>query len=426
VPEQAGLPARKAALAIVSGVLRSKQPLDMQLDVLRGLEARDARFARALASQTLRHLGILEAVIRDFVPKPPAAHKAGPTNEILLLGACELLILDVAPHAAVDAANFLAGGNGDSMHFKPLINAVLRRVAREGEAMVAELDLARLSVPDWLWQRWTQSYGEAVSRRTAIAQQMPPPLDIVLKNGESVYPESEPLFGAVRRIRDAGGIERLDGFAEGDWWVQDVAATLPARLFGNVEGRRVIDLCAAPGGKTMQLAAAGANVTAVDKDGARLERVRENLARTRLSAQLHLGDAREVKMLAPLVLIDAPCTATGTIRRHPDLPWIKGAADVTMAVNKAYEILENGAELVAADGMLVFTVCSLEREEGPEQIAAFLDSHPEFSRVPVTPEEVYGHHEWITEAGDLRTMPFHLAERGGMDGFYAARLHRGR
>ena len=424
MPEQAGLPARRTALAILSAVLRNKRPLDTQLDPLQALEPRDAGFARALVSQTLRHLGILEAVIREFVPKPPPPHKVGPTNEILLLGACELLILEVPPHAAVDAANFLAGVDNHSVHFKPLINAVLRRVSVEGEAVVAELDLERLSLPEWLWERWTQSYGEAVARQIAAAQQMPPPLDIVLKKGAEAFPQSDPLLGPVRRIRDANAISGMEGFAEGEWWVQDVAATLPVKLFGKVEGRRVIDLCAAPGGKTMQLAAAGANVQAVDSDPKRLERVRENLARTHLTAQLMLADAREVKLLAPMVLVDAPCTATGTIRRHPDLPWIKGAADVTMAVSKSYEILECAAEMVASDGILIFTVCSLEREEGPEQVTAFLNSHPEFSRVPIMPEEVYGHGEWVTEAGDLRTMPFHLAEWGGMDGFYAVRLHR--
>jgi 16S rRNA (cytosine967-C5)-methyltransferase len=302
---------------------------------------------------------------------------------------------------------------------------VLRRIARDGETVLADLDLARLSLPDWLWHRWKGHYGEETARAVAQAQQMPPPLDIVLKNGGDAYPQSAPLFGAVRRLeRIVHRVDELDGFDEGAWWVQDAAATLPVSLLGDVEGRRVIDLCAAPGGKTLQLAALGAQVIAVDADAGRLERVRQNLARTHLSAQLVLGDARDMKVRAPAVLIDAPCTATGTIRRHPDLPWIKDAADVTMAAAKAYEILERGAEMVAPDGVLVFAVCSLEPEEGEEQIAAFLAAHPDFVRLPLAPGEVFGHGEWITPQGDLRTLPCHLAQQGGMDGFYAARLGR--
>ncbi len=188
--------------------------------------------------------------------------------------------------------------------------------------------------------------------------------------------------------------------------------------------KSVIDLCAAPGGKTMQLAAAGAQVTAVEIDATRAARIGENLARTRLNTEIVVSDARDFTGKAPLVLIDAPCTATGTIRRHPDLPWIKGAADVTVSAAAGYEILEAGAAMVEPGGLLVFAVCSLEREEGEEQIAAFLDAHPEFSRAPITAEELFGHGEWITPDGDLRTLPCHLPDKGGMDGFYAARLKR--
>jgi 16S rRNA (cytosine967-C5)-methyltransferase len=232
------------------------------------------------------------------------------------------------------------------------------------------------------------------------------------------------LFGAVRRLETSSRVEDLPGFSDGSWWVQDAAASLPATLLGDVRGRKVIDLCAAPGGKTLQLAARGANVIAVDAEAARLERVGENLSRTGLTADLIACDARDVHLCAPFVLIDAPCTATGTIRRHPDLPWIKGAADVTASAARAYEILESGAAMVDPGGLLVFAVCSLEREEGEEQIAAFLESHDDFARVPLTAEDVFGHSEWITPESDLRTLPSHLAGQGGMDGFYAARLRR--
>jgi 16S rRNA (cytosine967-C5)-methyltransferase len=417
-----GLPARRAALAIVSGVLRRRRALDSQLDDLKTLAPRDAGFARALASQTLRHMSLADAVLREFMEKPLQPHKAGAAHEILLLGACELLILKVAPHAAVDAANQLAAKDSKAVHFKPLINAVLRRTAREGEGILAKLDTARLCTPDWLWTRWTAQFGEATARAIAEAHLREAPVDIVTKPGDA--PDSESLFGNVRRLTAEGRIEELPGFAEGNWWVQDAAAALPALLLGDVTGKKVIDLCAAPGGKTMQLAARGAEVTAVEIDATRADRIRENLARTKLHAEIVQGDVRDYDGKAPLVLIDAPCTATGTIRRHPDLPWIKGAADVTVSAAAAYEILEAGAAMVEPGGTLVFAVCSLEREEGEEQIAVLLDAHPEFARAPVTPEELFGHSEWITADGDLRTLPCHMSDKGGMDGFYAARLRR--
>jgi len=418
----AGLPARRAALAMISSVLRQRRALDFQLEQLKSLAPRDAGFARALASQTLRHLGALDAVLRKFLQKPLAPHKAGAASEILLLGACELLILKVAPHAAVDAANQLAAKDSKAVHFKPLINAVLRRVSREGEAALSGLDRERLSTPDWLWQRWAAQYGKDTARAIAGAHLKEAPLDIVVK--ASAYPDSESLFGQVRRLSAEGRIEDLSGFAEGNWWVQDAAATLPALLLGDVAGKRVLDLCAAPGGKTMQLAARGAKVTAVEIDPARAARIRENLARTKLSAEIIESDVRDVTATAPLVLLDAPCTATGTIRRHPDLPWIKGAADVTVSAVAAYEILESAAARVEPGGTLVFAVCSLEREEGEEQIAAFLAAHPEFARAPISADELFGHSEWITPDGDLHTLPCHLPNKGGMDGFYAARMKR--
>jgi 16S rRNA (cytosine967-C5)-methyltransferase len=367
---------------------------------------------------------MLDAVIRHFVPKPLAPHKAGPATEILLLGACELLVLKVAAHAAVDAANNLAGADSKAVHFKSLINAVLRRIAREGESVRSGRDNPRLNTPDWLWTRWSAQYGSDVARAIAEAHAREAPLDITLKNDGVAQPESRSLFGSSRRVTAESRVEELPGFTEGGWWVQDAAATLPALLLGNVAGKKVIDLCAAPGGKTLQLAACGAEVTAIEIDPARAARIRENLARTGLSANVIESDVHDFKGAAPLVLLDAPCTATGTIRRHPDLPWIKGAADVTAQAALSYDLLESAAAMVEPDGLLVFAVCSLEREEGEEQVAAFLGGHPEFQRVPVTAADVFDHSEWITADGDLRTLPCHLSELGGMDGFYAARLRR--
>lgn len=421
-----GLPARAAAGAVLSDVLRKRRPLDAALDALPGLPPRDAGFARVIASETLRRLGQIEDLIRRFVPKAPPPHKAGPTLEILYAGACELLFLDVPPHAAVDAANRLAQADPKAVHFKALINAVLRRVSREGTAIVAAQDAARLNTPDWLWQRWVAAYGEETARAIADAHRRQPPTDIVLKAPGLAAPKGEALFGNVLRLSEGGRIDGLEGFSAGHWWVQDAAASLPMHLFGDVHGREVIDLCAAPGGKTLQLAAAGANVTAVERDASRLARVAENLARTGLEATLIESDLRDFRpdRPAPFVLLDAPCTATGTIRRHPELPWIKSASDVTLCEQAAGEFVDAAADMVAPGGLLVFAVCSLEPEEGVEQIEHFLSRDDRFARETVTAADMFGHDEWISAEGDLRTLPCHLGDRGGMDGFYAARLRR--
>lgn len=425
-----GQQARKSALDCLSQVLRRKRPLDQAAADVFGaasLAPRDAGFARAIVSTSLRRFGQLQALIATFVPKAPLPHKAGPTLEILIAGAAELLFLDVAPHAAVDAANRLAQADAKAVHFRPLINAVLRRIAQEGAAIVARQDAARLNTPDWLWKRWLANYGEPDARAIAEAHLKIPPLDLTLKNPDDTIGERDVQVLARCRVRlkEAGRIEALPGFEEGRWWVQDFAASLPVTLFGEVSGKRVIDLCAAPGGKTMQLASEGAEVTAVDVSAERLALIGQNLSRTHLPANLVEADAREWRPSEPVpfVLLDAPCIATGTIRRHPDLPWMKSAADLTITDALQSELLDAAAEMTAPSGALVYAVCSLEPEEGPEQVEAFLRRRTDFVRVPITDREIFDA-SFLTANGDLRTLPSHWAARGGMDGFYAARLGR--
>ena len=417
-----GMAARTAAQTILSEVLRKRRPLDVAMAATVGLEARDAGFARAIASETLRRLGQLEALIREFVPKPPARNRAGPVPEILLAGACELVFLDVPAHAAVDGANRLAQADKQAIHFKPLINAVLRKVSREGKAKVEAQDAALLNTPDWMFGRWVDDYGAETARAIAEAHQGVPPLDLVLKEGATVE-GAEPLFGAVHRFKDPQRVDTMPGYEDGLWWVQDAAATLPVLLLGDVRGQTVIDLCAAPGGKTAQLATAGAKVIALERESSRMEQLHENLLRLKLEAETIIGDARDWRpeRLAPFVLLDAPCSATGTIRRHPELPWNKSASDVTLSAQLAGELLDSAAAMLVPGGTLVFATCSLEREEGREQIDAFLQRNSDFTRKLVEPAEIFGMAELI-DAGDLRTLPCHLPERGGMDGFYAARL----
>jgi 16S rRNA (cytosine967-C5)-methyltransferase len=458
----AGTGARAAANQALTATLRRKYPLDLALDeavAAYALSSRDGGFARAIANETMRRFGQLENLVRRFVPRPPPPHRAGPTPEILLAGACELLFLGVPAHAAVDGANRLAANDDKALHFKPLINAALRRIAREGQTIIDGQNAPRLNTPDWLWTNWCAAYGEETTRAIARVHAQTPPLDLHYRNssfppptqsgegdreavegatcaGGPLRPFGAPpprfargrndLFGDIVRLEHAGNIEDLEGFAEGAFWVQDFAASLPVRLFEDVRGRRVIDLCAAPGGKTAQLAVGGAHVIAVERDEARLARLEDNLDRLKLEAELVLADVRDFKpdQLADCVLLDAPCGATGTIRRHPELPWIKSASDIAACSDSAAELLDVAATLVAPGGALVFAVCSLEPQEGPEQISHFLRRHGEFRRARVAADEIFGLGELITSDGDLRTLPCHLADRGGMDGFYAARLTR--
>jgi len=426
-----GMAARTAALSVLSDVLRKRRPLDAALDeiVPRGLASRDVRFARAIASETMRRFGQLDALLRAFVAKTPPPHRAGPTLEILLASACELLFLEVPAHAAVDGANRLAAADSKAVHFKPLINATLRRIARDGARIVADQDAERLNTPDWLLARWCEFYGDDTARAIARAHAKTPPLDITMKastGSEAFGTDTRMMPGYMARLGHAGPVDALPGFADGAWWVQDFAASLPVRLFGDIREKRVVDLCAAPGGKTAQLVAAGADVTAVEREPQRLARLKDNLERLHLSARLVEADARDFAATeqADFVLLDAPCSATGTIRRHPELPWIKSAADINVCVNNAGELLDIASDMITPGGVLVFAVCSLEHEECAGQIDDFLRRHEDFNRDPVRPEEVFGVKEIVSADGDLRTLPCHFGDVGGMDGFYASRLRR--
>jgi len=433
-----GMGARLAAHRALSACLRDKSPLDAALDEAVGaLASRDGGFARAIANETMRRFGQIDDLLRRFVPRLPPPHKAGTTLEILFAGICELLFLGVPAHAAVDGANRLAVTDLKAVHFKPLINAVLRRISREGADAAREQDHVRINTPDWLWTRWLSIYGEEVTRAIARAHAQTPAIDLSFNaissshnalsaSGKYSRDDAIVLPGGVVRIAQPGRVDALPGYAEGTFWVQDFAASLPVRLFGEVAGSRVIDLCAAPGGKTAQLCSTGARVTAVERDENRLSRLKQNLDRLRLDAELVRADVRDYQPQEPAdcVLLDAPCSATGTIRRHPELPWIKSPGDVAACADPSAELLESAASMVRSGGMLVFSVCSLEPEEGPEQIAHFLSKCADFQRLPTAPAELFGLSELIDAQGDLRTLPCHFLEQGGMDGFYAARMVR--
>jgi 16S rRNA (cytosine967-C5)-methyltransferase len=391
------------------------------------LEPRDRAFARHLAATTLRRLGQIDDLVSARIarPLPAAAHTA---RNVLRLGAAQLVFLDTPAHAAVNETVALAAETG-AARYKGLVNAVLRRLVAEGKARAARQDAARLNTPDWLWRAWSKTYGKDTARRIALAHLAEPPLDFTVRENPQAWAtalQAEALPNGSLRRRAGGAVAELPGYAEGAWWVQDAAAALAAPLLGDVRGRRVADLCAAPGGKAAQLAAAGADVIAVEQSAPRLARLRENLARLKLAAELVAADAALWRPAAPLdaVLLDAPCSATGTIRRHPDLPWRKAKSGLAALTAAQDGLLANAASMLKSGGTLVYAVCSLQPEEGAERIRRFLGEHADFAIAPVSPREVGGAAEFLRADGTVRTLPCHWAERGGLDGFYIARLRR--
>lgn len=436
-PAPPGLATRKAAVRVISAVLTDHRSLDEALAATDALDPRDRGLARLIAGTVIRRQGELESVLNSFLSKP-LPRKTGALWPILLSAAAQLMMIETPAHAAISLAVDQCREDRDARHFDKLANAVLRKVATEGRTRLDALDAVTLNVPPWLWQRWCASHGEATARLIAQAQLSQAPLDLSAKAGAAHW--AERLGGTLLptgtiRLASPGRIEDLPGFAEGAWWVQDAAAALPARLLGDVSGLHVADLCAAPGGKTAQLAAAGGHVTAVDVSEARLVRVRENLQRLGLTAEIVAADIAtwQPGRTFDAVLLDLPCTATGTIRRNPDILRLKRERDIAALAEIQGRLIAASAHLVRPGGRMVVCVCSLEPEEGERPVTAFLEANPAFRRAPITPDELCGHSEWITPAGDLRTLPCHsplpatgvdAPIPGGMDGFYAARLER--
>ncbi len=432
---QVGLPARRTAAAILDAVLQKKQPLDDVLGRVRDgamydLPTRDRALARAIVGTSLRRKGQIDRVLETFLDRGLPA-RAGTLYPILLSSAAQLLFMDVPPHAAIDLAVTLAQWDPRAKRYDKLVNAVLRRVSEKGDSIASALNAARVNTPDWLWERWERTWGEDRTSAIAESQLIEPPLDLTVKGDPDVW--AEKLGGRVLqtgsvRLIPRGRIEELTGFAAGAWWVQDAAASIPAQLLHDLAGKRVADLCAAPGGKTAQLALRGATVTAVDVSKKRLARLEENLARLGLSAEIVVADASQWGADASFdaILLDAPCSSTGTIRRHPDVPYLKSNADIADLAGLQTRLLDNAVRLLKPGGTLVYSTCSLEPEEGEAQIAALLSRNGALRVDPLRASEPFGDSEWAQASGVLRTFPYQLQldspEWGGMDGFFAARL----
>ena len=410
--------AREAALLLLEAVLEKHRRMEAALDALPAQDARDRGFAHLIAATVLRRLGTLDAALDP--------HLRGTTpdrvRQCLRIGAAQLLFLGTAPHAAVGTAVALAKRTSEA-HGR-LVNAVLRRVAATGQARLAELDSPRLDTPDWLWRSWWAAYGP-LTYDIAAAHQAEAPLDLTPRQGAMPPPGAVVLANGSWRLPPGTGVTTLPGFAEGAFWVQDAAASLPARLLAAQPGERVIDLCAAPGGKTAQLVEAGAEVTAIDRDPARVQRMQANLRRLGMQAAILAADATRWRPALPAdaVLLDAPCTATGTIRRHPDVARLKQARDVAAIAPLQDSLLDAACAMLRPGGRMVYAVCSLQPEEGLARVQAAL------ARLPLRLDPIRAGELKLAEArtpeGCLRTLPCHWAEQGGMDGFFAARMIRG-
>jgi 16S rRNA (cytosine967-C5)-methyltransferase len=401
-------PTRDSAFALLQAVLTRNTTLDVALDALPAVAARDKAAAHRLAATVLRHTGTLDAVLEPFLIREPPPK----VRHILWLGAAASLFLNTPAHAAVGTAVDVARGQ-KLAPFAGLINAVLRKVAAAGPAALEPLDMPRLDTPAWLWASWG-----ANARAIATAHQQEAPLDISLKPGFTMPGEILPT-GSVR-LPAGTSVTDLPGFTDGKFWVQDAAATLPALLLAPKPGEKVLDLCAAPGGKTVQLAAAGAAVTAVERDTGRMGTLKGNLQRLRLAAELISADATTWRPPEKFsaILLDAPCSATGTIRRHPDLPHLRKPRDIATLTKLQDQLLDAAADMLAPGGRLIYAVCSLQPEEGAARIdaaCARLGLRRDPLTLPAVPEAV-------TLAGDIRTHPGLWPERGGMDGFFIARL----
>lgn len=418
-----GLPAREAAAQFLEAALSRRAGLDEALSVsaTRGLPPRDRALARALTMVVLRHLGVIDRALAPKLQREPPER----IRTLLRLGMAQLFWMDVPDHAAVSTTVAIADRLKPTRSFKGLVNAILRGLQRDGKPA----DDPEALAPSWLFARWQAAFGDAGARAIAAAIANEPDTDLTSKDPADTEALAALLEGTVLpggsiRTAKRGDLAEWPAFAEGRWWVQDAGAAIPARLLNIQPGQTALDLCAAPGGKTLQLAAAGASVVAIDRSPDRLKRVSENLARMSLAAEVVAADARTWadKRTFDAVLLDAPCSATGTFRRHPDVLWAAAPGDIASLAGVQIRMLDSASGRVKPGGRLVYCVCSLEPEEGEAQIRGFLTRHPDFSLEPVAAGEGGAPADSVSPEGWLRILPHHL--EGGIDGFFAARMIR--
>ncbi len=426
---QPGLAARTAASEIIWRVLIDGSYLDDAFEKTVSnykLDHRDRSLVRAVSATTLRRLGQIKAVLDQHMKKP-LAPKFAHASCILYTASAQILFMEVPDHAAIDLAVAQLRHQRKLHHLSGLANAVLRKVANSKQQVLAEPNPGRENTPKWLWQLWAKDYGKETAAKIANAHLGEAALDLTLKSSGQHPAGMELPTGSLRLEPGYGRIEELAGYGQGTWWIQDVAASLPVKVLGDVSGKAIADICAAPGGKTMQLAAGGAKVTAVDISQRRLERVQENLERVGLEAEIVCTDVLDWQpdTLFDALLLDAPCSATGTIRRHPDALYLKKSHDIDALCKLQEQLLSKAAALIKPGGELVYCTCSLQKREGELQMARFLAENSNFEPHPITSSQVGAMGHLINNQGDLRTLPFHTAgENTGMDGFFISRIIR--
>lgn len=405
--------ARPAALILLNAVLRERQILgQVEVPAVGGEAARASR----LALTVLRNLDALDAVIKPYTPRKPQIG----VHNLLRLGAVELLVNGEDAHGVVSDLVGISKTQPHTRKAQGMVNAILRKIATEGPEVWAKAPPQRL--PPWLDRALRKRVGADGIKAIEAAQAQTPPIDLTLRDADFTLDGADVLPTGSLRLHNHPQISALPGYAEGKFWVQDAAAALPVRLLGDVHGKSVLDICAAPGGKTMQLAAAGAQVTALDISGPRMRRVQENLTRTQLSASLVTEDAFQHQGSYDAILLDAPCSATGTIRRHPDLPLIKNGDEIEPLTKLQMQLIDHAITLLKPGGTLVYCTCSLLPVEGEFQVKAALKRHDALSLLPTDPTTLGGDADWASPEGGLRLWPSNWADKGGMDGFYMAAL----
>lgn len=417
-----GIPARRSAVYLLDQVLGEGRLMSELLGagVLDKLPVADRARAARLAIETLRNLERSDRILQKYLSKYPPLT----VRNTLRLGATELCT-GAAAHGVVNDMVEMVARHNRLGHLKGLTNAVLRKVAQNGPEAWDALRAPRL--PKWLRGPLAQAWGPDAMAAMERAHLYGAPLDLTAKTNAVLVAE---MTGGVMlptgsvRVVDAGQVSAMTGFAEGAWWVQDAAAALPVRILDPAPQEAILDLCAAPGGKTLQIAAAGARVTAVDDSATRMARVEENLARMRLTAELRIEDARKTTGTFDAVLLDAPCSATGTIRRHPDLPHAKDGSEFASLIDLQAELLDHAWTLVKPGGRLVFCTCSLLPDEGEVQIEEALARHGDMAVDPAALDRPGVEAGWHSSEGGLRLRPDYWSDRGGMDGFYIVALRK--
>ncbi|MFC3052039.1 RsmB/NOP family class I SAM-dependent RNA methyltransferase [Kordiimonas pumila] len=431
---QTGSKIRATAVRTLMAVTLKSRPLEAALDDMATeakLEARDRAFVLNLVMLCLRRYGSLKRLLADMLDSG-LPKNATWTEAALITGLAQILLMRTADHAAVnETVSLIKNLSGKEAGFAGLVNAVLRKATREHDALLTKLNRTpKNDVPSWIYDSWAKSYGPANATAIAATLQTTPQLDITVKDKTTLADWAGQLGATTTPTGSLRlplcDVTALPGYDTGDWWVQDMSAAIPATLLGNITGKHVLDLCAAPGGKTMQLAASGARVTSVDRSENRLKRLHANLARTDLRADVYAKDAARFTPKTPVdhILLDAPCSATGTLRRNPDVIWTKNEGDIKKLASLQERILDHAFSLLPVGGTLLYCVCSLEEIEGKGQIEGFLKAEPKAKRVPITASELGGLTELVTKDGDLLCLPSYLADKGGLDGFYAARITR--